>query len=515
MRAESVLRAFLLWLKDECIRGQYRLEVDSANTQAQRKRFGLASYWWAVIGVVLGAFVVILNNSLINVGIPTLMQIFHASEAQMTWVVTGYMITLGVIIPISGFVVDRWGTKRIYLIALLIFAAGAAGCTVATSVPLLILFRIIQALGGALIMPSSMTIIYRAVPFQLRGTALGLWGIAAMVAPAIGPTLSGYLLEYTSWHWLFLINVPVALLALGVGAWVLSETPTQKEEHFDFAGFIASTIGMVTLLLAFNEAKQLGWTSGLIIGFFIVAILSFVFFVRHELRVDEPLLQLRVFASRTFSWAMIVVAVTVVGLFCGVFLIPLYTQGALGFTPIETGLLLLPAAAATAVLNPIAGRLFDQYGPRWVVGSGVLIVAGATLGMAFWKPSTSFSTMLLWLLVRGIGLGMSNMTATSAALNTVRPEWIARASAINNVVRQVSGALGIALLTSLYSGRIDQLSARGFSQIEAASLSFNRSFLIVALLSFCTVPLAFLLRRTLPAGLLESSSNQSNDPSNA
>ncbi len=411
------------------------------------------SFWLPLMVVVVGAFTAILNNSSINVALPKLMAIFGVAADDIQWVLTAYMLVSGVVIPVTGYISDQLGAKRLYLIAMAVFAVGSVLCSIAWSNGSMIAARVVQGIGGGAIMPVSMAIVYSIVPREKIGMALGVWGMAAVCAPAIGPTLGGYIIDHFSWRFLFTMNIPVGLAGILLGHLLLPEGPPRKESKLDIWGFVLATTGCFSLLLALSQGHKEGWTSFYIVTLLIVAFFALLMFIIFELIQEQPLLNLRLFKNGIFTVSVFTSSLLNIGLFGGVFLIPLFTQNLMSLTPYQTGLILMPAALVTAVMMPISGFLFDRFGARALSLAGLIITAWGT-----WKLSTinldiSNTRIIFYTSFRSLGMGLSFMPITTAGMNTVPIHLIARASALSNVIRQVAASFGIAILTAAMQNR--------------------------------------------------------------
>lgn len=409
--------------------------------------------WSILIVIIIGTFMAILDSSIVNVALPKMMAIFNASEDQIEWILTAYMLTLGVIMPISGYLGDTFGYKRTYISALLLFIIGSTLCGMAWSVNSMVAARVIQALGGGIMQPLGMALIYQSFPRSKIGMVLGFWGIAAMAAPAVGPTLGGYLVEYVNWRLIFYINLPIGLFNLFFAGVILKESVLIEGKHFDFVGLATSSIGLFCLLLALSDGTTDGWTSTYILSLFIIALTSLSVFVINELSHPEPILELRIFKNFLFSISVIVGSLLSIGLFGAIFLLPLMLQNVLGQTAMKTGLIMFPGALASGIMMPLSGKLFDKYGARWVVIFGLTIVAWSTYVMGGFNAMTPFIAMTVWLSIRGAGMGFAMMPVTTAGMNTVPPPLIGKASALSNVIRQVSSSFGIAMFTTIMQNR--------------------------------------------------------------
>jgi EmrB/QacA subfamily drug resistance transporter len=409
--------------------------------------------WPLLVVIVIGTFMAILDSSIVNVALPKMMVIFNASTDDIEWIMTAYMLTLGVIMPISGYLGDTFGYKRMYMVALALFVIGSALCGMSMGVDTMIAARVIQALGGGVMQPLGMALIYLSFPRSKIGMVLGFWGIAAMAAPAIGPTLGGYLVQYANWRLIFYINLPIGLVNLFLAGMIMQETPLLKGKHFDFLGMTTCSIGLFCILLALSDGNTYGWTSPFIVGLFLVSLLSLTIFVINELRHPEPILDLRILQNFTFSLTVILSAILAIGMFAVIFLFPILLQSVLGQTAMKTGLIMFPAALAAGIMMPISGRLFDKYGARNIVLFGLALIIWTTYTMKDFNAFTPFATMTMWLTIRGAGLGLAMMPVTAAGMNVIPPQLVGRASALSNVIRQVSASFGIAMFTTLMQNR--------------------------------------------------------------
>ncbi|MGE5416065.1 MAG: DHA2 family efflux MFS transporter permease subunit [Acidobacteriota bacterium] len=409
--------------------------------------------WSILLVIILGTFMAILDSSIVNVALPKLMSIFNSSPDDIEWILTAYMLTMGVVMPLTGFLGDTFGYKRVYIFALMCFVAGSALCGMSWSVNSMIVARIIQALGGGIMQPLGMAIIYQSFPRSKMGMVLGFWGIAAMAAPAIGPTLGGYLVDYISWRIIFYINVPIGLLNVVLAGMILKETPLIRGKSLDIIGLITSSVGLFCLLLGLSKGTVEGWTSPYIMSLFAIAIVSLVVFVINELNHPDPILELRIFKNFLYTISSLISCALSIGLFGAIFMVPLLLQNVLGQSAMKTGIIMFPAAIASAIMMPIGGRLFDRYGARGVVSVGLGIVAWTTYVMSGFNALTPYGVMTIWMVIRSGGMGLAMMPASVVGMNTVPISLVGRASAMSNVVRQVSASLGIAMFTTIMQHR--------------------------------------------------------------
>jgi EmrB/QacA subfamily drug resistance transporter len=495
-------------------------------------------YMWLALGVVIiGTFMAILDSSIVNIAIPKMMTIYGASTDQIQWVLTGYMLTMGIVIPLTGYLGDSFGYKRIYIFALAVFTMGSALCGMAWSTETMVAARVVQAIGGGMIMPVGMSMIYRIVPVEKRGLALGVWGISAMAAPAIGPTLSGYIVEYLDWRLIFTINIPVGVIGVALAFIILQETPKIKNMKFDIWGALSIATGLFTLLLALSKVSAKGWTSSYTIIMFTISLLSLTTFVLIELNVKDPLLELRVLKIFPYSLSMVINVITTIGLFGGVFLTPLYMESLRGFTAMQTGILMLPSAILTGLMMPVSGKLFDKFGAKGITVTGLGILAACTYALSKVTMDTPYESVRLILALRGMGMGLCMMPIQTAGMNAVPMQLTGRASALNNTVRQVAGSVGIAILTTILQHRqafhsvryseslnltapsvvqaqtaiqgaltvhgLDQMTARAGAMLQVYSRlmqqamvsALDDTFLVSTFVCLAGIPLALLIRK--------------------
>lgn len=422
--------------------------------EEQPKNWKLATFV-----MLIGGFMAILDSSIVNVAIPSMMIDYSTTLSQIQWVTTVYMLTLGVIVPTSGWLGDYLGFKKLYVYSLAIFTIGSGLCSLAWSEDVLIGARVIQALGGGMIMPTMMAMIYQVVPKDRIGSAMGIFGLTMLVAPAIGPTLGGYLVEYVNWRWIFTINLPVGILGTFLAAKALPEFARKDAGKFDVLGFLTSSSGLFCLLLALSQGEDWGWTSLQVVLLFYFSISFLGIFVYHELTTENPLLDLRVFKYPTFTIGNLMLIVITIGMFGGLFFIPYFLQVVRGMGAMEVGTLMLPPALVSAVMMPLSGRLYDKVGPKPSVAVGTLIIAFATFLFVKIDINTPLKTIVEWNMLRSIGMGLTMMPLQASIMAVVPPEQVGRGSAITNIVSRVASSLGLAVLTLMLNNRLTLHSA--------------------------------------------------------
>ncbi|MGZ4134973.1 MAG: DHA2 family efflux MFS transporter permease subunit, partial [Tumebacillaceae bacterium] len=419
-----------------------------------------------MLTIILAVFMAILDTSIVNVSLPKMMAVFGVGTTDIQWVLTAYTLVVGALVPVTGYLGDRFGYRKTFLIALVVFTAGSGLCGAAWSNQSMIIFRIIQAIGGGALMPVSMAMIFRMFPPERRGAAMGLFGIAVMFAPALGPTLSGYITEFSNWRLIFYINVPFGILDFFLALALLKEVGEPIKRRFDLWGFITSTIGFSTLLYGLGIIADKGWKDTEVWTYLIIAIISLVSFIAIELSVKEPMLDLRVLKNFYFTLSTVITMITSVVMFGTLFLLPVFLQNISGLSALNTGLILLPQALLTGVMMPIAGLLFDKFGARYLAIIGLLLTAFSLYLSHNLDINTSHSTLIMWLMIRAVGIGLMMMPIQTAGMNAVPRHHISQATAISNTARQVAASFGVAWLTVLLTQRSTEHTA-----INAAKLS--------------------------------------------
>jgi EmrB/QacA subfamily drug resistance transporter len=419
--------------------------------------------WGVPLAVlVAGMFMSILDVTIVNVAIPTIQNDFGTTVEDVQWVANAYTLALGVVVPLSGWLGDRFGYARVYILSVLGFVVGSALCGIAWDLTSLVVFRIVQAIPGGIIPVITLAMLYRIVPREKIGTAMGMYGLGVVFAPAVGPTLGGYLVEYVDWRLIFFINVPIGVLGAVAAVLALPHFAPGRAGRFDIWGFLAIASGLFALLLALSEGESWGWTSYRIVMLLIFSALSLALFVVIELAVEEPLLDVRIFRHWQFTNSLVLISLMSVALFSGLFYVSLLLQQAQGLGAFETGLVMLPSALATAVVMPLSGRLYDRLGPRLPAVAGLVLVAVGTYLMAGLRVDTPRDHIMWLLVLRGFGMGLAMMPIMTGGLAAVPPHLVSRAGAFNNVVQRTSAALGVAVLTAMLTGtRAQTMADRG------------------------------------------------------
>jgi MFS transporter, DHA2 family, multidrug resistance protein len=414
--------------------------------------------WWLLANVMIGTFMAVLDATIVNVGLPKIMASFGVGVDKIEWVLTGYMLSMAVMLPTSGWLADRYGFKRIYFLGLFLFTFGSFLCGISATENILIFSRVIQGLGAGSIMPVGMAIITREFPPEKRGMALGFWSIASAASVSFGPLIGGYLVDNFSWPLIFDVNVPVGIAGMLATAIIQKEFRNKRVRSFDIVGFIAITIFLPVLLYALTEgnasSNSAGWHSPEIYLCLIISAVAFIVFIVNELVIKEPLLDLRLLRDHNFGMTTLITFIFGLGMFGSTFLIPLYLQSALGYTAIQAGMVFLPLGIIQGFVSPLAGFFADK-----INGKLIILTGGFLLAFSFYLNSrmsvfTEHSYIMLSLIMRGIAMGLMFTPLMALGLMTIRRDHMAQASGLSNVIRQVGGSFGVAMFSTLLTSRL-------------------------------------------------------------
>jgi EmrB/QacA subfamily drug resistance transporter len=405
-------------------------------------------YVWKVAGVVvLGMLMSILDTTIVNVALRTLGHDLHSSISQIQWVVTGYLLSLAAVIPITGWAARRYGAKRVYMTSLVLFTAGSALCAVAASTTTLVLFRVLQGVGGGMLMPVGQLIMAQVAGPRRMGRVMGVVAMPAMLGPILGPVVGGLILQNLHWSWIFLVNLPIGVIAFILGWRIIPETESGAAGRLDVRGLVLLSSASSALVYGLS---QLGTHSSLtapaVVWPIVAGIALSGAFCLHALRVERPLLDVRLYANRVFASASLTTFALGAALFGAMILVPLYYQEVRHESVIVTGLLTGPQGLGMLLVAPLTGRLTDRFGGGRVALVGVLILALSTIPLGFVSSTTSIASISIVLLVRGVGIGFAFMPAMTAAFAALRPEQLSDATPQLNVVQRIGGAIGTAVL---------------------------------------------------------------------
>lgn len=451
-----------------------------------------------IVAVLLaGAFLAILNQLLLATAIPHIMDDLNLTENTAQWVTTIFMLVNGIMIPITAFLIETFTTRKLFLTAMIIFAAGTLFCALSPNFALLMVGRIIQAAGAGIMMPLMMTIFLLIFPIEKRGTAMGMVGLVISFAPAIGPTLSGWIIEHYPWRSLFYVILPFAIIDIIIAFFVMKNVTTQTFPKVDVLSIILSTLGFGGLLYGFSSAGNYGWSSPVVIGTLIVGAISLTVFILRQLKLVQPILEFRVFKNKTFTITTAIGMIAFVGLIGAETILPIYMQNMAGFTALESGIMILPGAMLMGIMSPITGRIFDRIGARWLVITGLSIMIVTTFLFTNLTPTTSLTYLSVVFAVRMFGISMIMMPATTAGLNQLPNRLIPHGTAMNNTMRQVSASIGTAALITIMTATALDTG----KNVDPSALvhGVNNAFYVITGLSVLALILSFYIKGTTPS----------------
>ncbi|RNF39709.1 DHA2 family efflux MFS transporter permease subunit [Planococcus salinus] len=446
--------------------------------------------------LMAGVFVAILNQTLLATALPHIMADLEINENTAQWLTTVFMLVNGVMIPVTAFLIGKFSTRALFLTAMSLFAAGTIVCALAPGFPVLILGRIIQASGAGIMMPLTQTIFFVIFPIEKRGQAMGLFGLVISFAPAIGPTLSGWIVEQYPWRALFYIVIPIAILDLIFAYFFLKNVTKQTFPKLDVFSVILSTLGFGGILYGASSAGSMGWGSTAVIVSIALGVVSLVFFIRRQFQLKEPLLEFKVFKYGIFALSTVLSVIVFISMIGSATILPIYMQNMHGFTAFESGLMLLPGAIVMGIMNPVTGRVFDAIGARWLVIVGLSLVTVTTFQFAFLTATTSFTYLTVMHAIRMLGVSMVMMPVTTAGINQLPEHLIPHGAAMSNTMRQVSGSIGTALLVTVMTTTALNPEQYG---VEGLIHGVNMSFMVAGVLSGIGVVLGFFIKRKPPA----------------
>ncbi|MGG3642860.1 DHA2 family efflux MFS transporter permease subunit [Bacillus gobiensis] len=429
-----------------------------------------------LIILMAGLFLAILNQTLLNVALPHLMTEFGVDTSTIQWLTTGYMLVNGILIPLSAFLITRFGSRSLFLTAMLFFTIGTLICGIATNFPIMMTGRLIQAIGGGIMQPLVMTTILFIFPPESRGKGMGVFGLAMMFAPAVGPTLSGWIIEHYHWRLMFNGLVPLAFVVLIAAFFLFRNMVEPRKIKIDLLGTVLSVAGFASLLYGVSEAGSKGWDDPIVLTTVIIGVVGIAAFIFQQLKSPEPMLDFRVFKYDIFSLSSVLNIIITVALFSGMFLLPIYLQNLLGFSALDSGLLLLPGALVMLVMSPISGILFDKYGPRPLTIAGLIITAVTTFDYTFLTVQTSYTHIMVIYMIRAFGISLLMMPVMTAGMNQLPKELNSHGTAMANTLRQISGSIGISLITTAYTNRTSFHYSVIADQTNTADPSFMHSF---------------------------------------
>ncbi|EHI99385.1 drug resistance transporter, EmrB/QacA subfamily [Clostridium sp. DL-VIII] len=463
-------------------------------------------FWSVMSPIFLGVFLGTFNMSAINIALTEFIKIFNTSLDSVKWILTGFMLATGAACPLAGYLGEKFSFKKLYLFALTGFIFASIFCALSVNIFMLISFRIIQGIFSGLVIPSTMTIIYQVIPKDRHAFAISLWSMASMLAPALGPTLSGWLIQCFSWKAIFMVNVPIGIIAIILVIRFIPQYNLSKANSFDLIGFIEVIILSLSILVAFSEGSVWGWLSLKIISLIIIGAVSLVLFILRELKINSPALNIRVFKFKKYTISIAAVSIVTIALYAGTLLTPLYLQNSQHLSTLDTGLILLPPSLVMAFMMPIVGILYNRIDPRILIISGICFIALGSWEMSKLQLNTSHLYIIFWMTIRYVGISFSTMPITNSGMSIIPRTLSGHASSINNWLRQVSSSLAIGIFSSLLLIRIDY-HTRIFESLnntasdllaqKAYTMGINDIYFLSTIIVLIGLPLGFMLKNKM------------------
>lgn len=453
----------------------------------------------AIVSVMMvGSFISILNQNLMTTAIPTLMGVFDVPSSTAQWLTTAFMLANGIMIPVTAFLIRKYSTRALFFLAMGLFGAGTVVCAAAPSFELLLTGRIVQALGAGITMPLMQTVLFTVFPPDKRGTAMGFFGLVVAFAPALGPTLSGWVVDVLPWEALFLLLLPIIAIDLIVAYFVIDNVTEVSDPSLDVPSVVLSSVGFGGLLYGLSAAGTMGWANPVIVGTLAVAVCALAWFVVRQLRLESPMLEFRVFKSRTFTVSMVLVVLAWASFMGSATLLPMCMQNASGFSALESGMTLMAGGIVMGVLSPINGRVFDRFGARVLAPTGLALVLTGTFLLAHLSAGTSALYIGASYAVLMAGQSMVSMPLTTSAMNSLPPALIPHGTAMNNTVRSIMGSLGTAVFVTIMVAVSSSAAQAGVE--NSAFAGFDAAYwTMVALNAVAFVASLFVLRKQAKA----------------
>jgi len=451
--------------------------------------------------ILAGMIVTMLNQSIINIALPQIMTQFNIDASTAQWLATAYMLVCGILVPISAYLVQKFSYKQLFITAMAFFTIGSYVCAISTGFELMLVGRVIQSVGGGILMPLSMNIFMSAFPVEKRGSAMGLLGLGMILAPALGPTVSGYVIEYHNWNVLFYAMTAIGFSVLLVAFFFFNFKNEKGDAKLDFFGVVTSSIGFGALLYGINEISSKGWNDSVVITCLIISVVSLTVFVFYEIKKENPLLEMKVFKDFNFSYTIIVNIILQVALYGGMILLPIYLQMIRGFSPLAAGLLLLPGSLLMGIMGIWTGKLYDRIGIKPLAIIGLTILTVITYMLTTLSMDTPYIEIMILYTIRAFGLSFLMMPITSAGLATIPLALIPHANALSSTLRQVAASIGTASLVVVMTSQATNyaLNLRTAVTADTAKLAtihgINSAFLVAAVISGIALILSFFFKK--------------------
>jgi EmrB/QacA subfamily drug resistance transporter len=485
--------------------------MDHSITKTNRPPYGVIAI------LMIGAFIAFLNNTLLNIALPSIMKDLDIQASTVQWLTTGFMLVNGILIPTTAHLIQKYTVRRLFLAALGLFTVGTIIAGTAHIFAILLGGRMLQASGSAILMPLLMNVMLVSFPIEKRGTAMGVFGLILMFAPAIGPTLSGWIIEHYDWRMLFHFVTPIAAVIFVIGFFMLKDKKEKLDMKLDLFSLLLSSVGFGGILYGFSSAGSQGWDSAEVYGTIIIGVISLLSFILRQIRQEKPMLNFRIYKYPMFALSSVITMVVNMSLFSGMLLLPIYVQNLRGITPMHAGLLLLPGALLMAIMSPINGKLFDKVGGRILAIIGLTIIVVTTYAFSKLTLNTSYTHLILLYSARMFGMSMVMMPVSTNGLNQLPRQFYPHGTAMNNTLNQVAGAIGTALLVTIMTNRTESqakdLGAAAMKHLttkptpaalaemkqhilaQAMLNGINFSFLIATCIAAVSLILAFFIKR--------------------
>jgi EmrB/QacA subfamily drug resistance transporter len=459
--------------------------------------------WFTLAAVSFGLFMIMLDNTVVNVALPSIQRDLEVGLSELQWIVTGYALTFAALMLIGGKVADAYGRRLIFVVGIAVFTLASLWCGLATSGDMLIAARVVQGAGAALMNPATLSIIAATFPARQRGTAIGIWAGVSALALAIGPLVGGLITQHLHWSWIFFVNVPVGILGIAASFVFIDESRDETHERLDLPGLATSGVGLFALTYALIEANTYGWASPRIVGAFAVAAVSLLAFFLLERHQRMPMLPLELFRNRTYTGANIVVLLVALAMFGVFFFVSLYMQQVLGYSAVQTGAAFLPMTVLIILVAPIAGRTSDRIGSRSLMTVGMLLIAVQLLYFSTLDEGATFWSLLPAFLVGGVGMALTMTPSAAAATRSVPVDKAGVGSAVLNAARQVGGSMGIAIMGAIVAHQAgggrplgQELTAAQEAAFKAAFVDgFQSALLVAAVIAVAGAIVSFVLVR--------------------
>jgi EmrB/QacA subfamily drug resistance transporter len=446
--------------------------------------------WWTLGAVAFGLFMIMLDNTIVNVALPSIQRDLLIDVSELEWIVNGYALTFAVLMLTGGKLADLLGRRAIFIAGLTIFTVSSLICGLASSAEMLIGARVVQGIGAALMSPATLSIITATFPRRERGMALGIWAGVSAMALAIGPLVGGVITEHIDWSWIFFINVPIGALGIVVARLAIDESrDTSAEQRLDLPGLLVSAVALFALTFALIEGNSYGWTSAPIVSLFVVAVAGLAAFVLLELRQRAPMLDLSLFRNATFAGANAVMLLVGLAMFGVFFFVSLFVQNILGYSATEAGATFLPMTILVILVAPLAGKLSDRIGSRWLMGAGMVLLTCSLLVFSRLDAASSFWNLLPALLLGGAGMALAMTPTTAAVMGSVSVDKAGVGSAVLNSMRQVGGSLGIAIMGAIVAASL-HVSASNPQTAAQFVRGFQHALLVAAVITFAAALIA-------------------------